>query len=131
MDFECYNRSMTKKILSFFLILFFAILLTSCSIKNSSVTSNFSTPTTISDSELNNKFNYPCLKGETAFSSLTISGNKMEFQQSSLGKMITSINGVSQGNGKYWQYSIDDKYAEVGADIYQCQGGEIIIWELK
>ena len=120
---------MTKKILSFSLILCFAILLTGCSIKNSSVTSNFSTPATVSGS--NNKFGYPCLKGETALSSLTISGNKMEFQQSSLGKMITSINGVSQGNGKYWQYSIDDKYAEVGADVYKCQGGEIIIWELK
>ncbi|MDD2224985.1 MAG: DUF4430 domain-containing protein [Candidatus Shapirobacteria bacterium] len=120
---------MNQKILSLSLILFSTILLTGCSVKNSSVTSTSPTPTTISQST--NKIGYPCLKGETAFSSLTVSGNKMEFQQSSLGKIITSINGIPQGEGKYWQYSIDDKYAEVGADAYQCQGGEIITWELK
>ncbi|MDD3002866.1 MAG: DUF4430 domain-containing protein [Candidatus Shapirobacteria bacterium] len=120
---------MTQKILSFSLILFSAFLLTGCSIKNSPPTSISPTPTIISESI--NKIDYPCLKGKTAFDSLTESGNKMEFQQSSLGKMITSINGIPQGDGKYWQYSVDNKYAEVGADSYQCQGGEIITWELK
>jgi len=120
---------MTKKFLSFSLILFSAFLLTGCSVKNLPPISVSPTPTIISES--NNKINYPCIKGKTAFDSLSESGNKMEFQQSSLGKMITSINGIPQGDGKYWQYSIDNKYAEVGADAYQCQGGEIITWELK
>jgi len=120
---------MTKKFLSLSLVLFSAFLLTGCSIKNSSPVSVSPTPTIISESI--NKIDYPCLKGKTAFDSLTENGNKMEFQQSSLGKMITSINGIPQGDGKYWQYSIDNKYAEVGADAYQCQGGEIITWELK
>ena len=120
---------MTQKFLPFSLILFSAILLTGCSVKNSSPVSISPTPTIVSEST--NKINYPCLKGKNAFDSLSDSGNKMEFQPSSLGKMITSINGIPQGNGKYWQYSINNKYAEVGADAYQCQGGEIITWELK
>ena len=120
---------MTQKILSFSLVLFSAFLLTGCSVKNSSPASISPTPTIVSEST--NKISYTCLKGKTAFESLTESGNKIEFQPSSLGKMITSINGVPQGDGKYWQYSIDNKYAEVGADAYQCQGGEIITWELK
>ncbi len=120
---------MTQKILPLSLVLFSAFLLTGCSVKNSPTNSISPTPTIVSKST--NKINYPCIKGKTAFDSLSDSGNKMEFQQSSLGKMITSINDIPQSNGKYWQYSIDNKYAEVGADAYQCQGGEIITWELK
>jgi len=123
---------MTKKFLSLSLILLSTLFLTACSIPNSSITQITPSPiiTSISTTS-NNKISYPCIKGKTAFDSLSDGGNKMEFQQSSLGKMITSINGITQDNGKYWQYSINNKYAEVGADAYQCQGGEIITWELK
>jgi len=120
---------MSKKIFVPSLILVSAFFLTGCSLKSSTVSTITPTPTIIS--ETNHKINYPCLKDKTAFDSLTTSGNKMEFKESSLGKMITSINGIVQGDGKYWQYSIDDKYAEVGADAYKCKGGEIITWELK
>lgn len=121
-----------KKVFFTSLILFSAVLLSACSIKNLSTPANSPTPTPISTNlSDSNKINYPCLKGQTAFDSLSSSGNKIEFKESSLGKMITSINNIAQSNGKYWQYSIDDKYAEVGADVYKCNGNETITWELK
>jgi len=110
---------MLKKSFLLSIILISAFFLTGCSPKTTTLT------------ESNNKITYPCLKEKTAFESLTISNNKVEFQESSYGKMITSINNVPQGNGKYWQYSIDNQYAEVGADAYKCLGSEIITWELK
>jgi len=119
---------MSKKIFLSSLVLISAFFLTGCSLKTTTPTIT-PTPTIISESS--HKVTYTCLKDKTAFDSLTTSDNKVEFQSSSLGKMITSINGVVQGDGKYWQYSIDDQYAQVGADAYKCKGGEIISWELK
>ena len=110
---------MFKKSFFFSLILISALFLTGCSLKTTPIV------------ESNNKITYPCIKNKTAFDSLTANNNTVEFQESSYGKMITSINNVPQGNSKYWQYSINDQYAEVGADAYKCLGGEIITWELK
>lgn len=110
---------MFKKSFFFSLILISAFFLTGCSLQTTVIT------------QPNNKVSYSCLKDKTAFDSLTLNGNTVEFQDSSYGKMITSINNVPQGNGKYWQYSINDQYAEVGADAYQCLGSETITWELK
>jgi hypothetical protein len=108
---------MTKKTLLISLVLA-SLLLTACSPK-----------TTINQPK--DKISYPCLKDKTALDSLTANGNTMEFQQSSYGKMITSINGLTQSNGKYWQYSINNQSAQIGADAYKCQGSETITWELK
>ena len=119
---------MSKKFFLSSFVLISAIFLTGCSLKTTTPPIITPTPTIISQSV---KITYPCLKDKTAFDSLITSGNKVEFQSSSLGKMITSINGVAQSDGKYWQYSIDDQYAQVGADAYKCKGGEIISWELK
>jgi len=120
---------MSKKIFLSSFVLISAFFLTGCSLKNNPAPNITPTPTIVSQSSL--KITYPCLKDKTAFDSLNTSGNKIEFQSTSLGKMVTSINGVVQSDGKYWQYSIDDQYAQVGADAYKCKGGEIISWELK
>lgn len=74
---------------------------------------------------------YNCQSGKTAFEVLQANNNQVKFQGSSFGRMITGINGVSQGGGKYWLYSIDGKDATVSADAYICQGNEKIQWELK
>lgn len=73
---------------------------------------------------------YNCQPGSSAYEILE-KENKVEYQGSSFGRMITSINGLSQGSGKYWLYSIDGKDATVSADAYLCQGSEKIEWELK
>lgn len=74
---------------------------------------------------------YNCQSGKTAFEELQANNNQVKFQGSSFGRMITGINGINQGGGKYWLYSIDGKDATVSADAYICQGNEKIEWELK
>ncbi len=77
------------------------------------------------------KFEYLCESGKTAFELLQHTTQNVEFQGSSFGRFVTSINGVKQGNGKYWLYFIDSKDATISADAYICQGDEKIKWELK
>lgn len=78
-----------------------------------------------------NALNYPCEKGKSAFDLLLLKAQSVKFQDSSFGKMVTAINNTTQGNGKYWLYSINDKEATVGASEYKCTGEENIKWELK
>jgi hypothetical protein len=87
------------------------------------------TPTPLQNSNID-KVEYTCESGKTAFDSLN-EKNQVKSTDSSLGKLVTAINGKEQGNGKYWLYSVDDKEATVGATAYNCQGGEKITWELK
>ena len=74
---------------------------------------------------------YQCQKGKTAFDLLLVKAQAVKFQDSSYGKMVTTVNNTPQGNGKYWLYSINDKEATVGASEYKCIGEENIKWELK
>ena len=80
--------------------------------------------------DLKKKFGYTCEVGKSAFEVLDERYNVVS-SESSFGKLVTVINGVSQTNGKYWLYSIDGKEATVGASAYTCQGEERIEWELK
>lgn len=75
-------------------------------------------------------FRYQCDGGKTAFDALDEKA-EVEFSESSFGKLVTSIDGKSQGDGKYWLYSVNDKEATVGASVYICNEGEEIKWELK
>ena len=76
------------------------------------------------------KVSYQCEAGKSAFDVLD-EKNEVEYSESSFGKLVTAINGKSQGEGKYWLYSIDEKEATVGANAYICIGKEEIKWELK
>jgi hypothetical protein len=79
---------------------------------------------------LDEKVSYECEAGKSAFDVLD-EKNEIKYSESSFGKLVTSINGKSQGDGKYWLYSIDEKEATVGANAYICIGKEEIKWELK
>ncbi len=88
-------------------------------------------PTASAAATLSKNVSYTCIKGKTAFDSLFSTKHTAVFKTTSLGKLITQIDGIDQGNGKYWQYSIDGKEAQIGADAYTCKGGEVILWEVK
>ena len=83
------------------------------------------------NSGVQTSFSYKCQQGKSAFERLTESYPSVQTKGSSFGKMITSISGILQGNGKYWLYSVDDKEATVGAEQYICQSEEDIKWELR
>jgi len=47
-----------------------------------------------------------------------------------LGTLVTSMNGYQNGtNDKYWQYWVNNRYADIAADRYQLSGGENIMWK--
>ncbi len=79
----------------------------------------------------NSVVQYRCQPDKTAFELLTENNHQVDFDESSFGKLITSIDGRAQSDGKYWLYSVDDKEATVGAEAYHCQSTEQIKWELK
>ncbi len=74
---------------------------------------------------------YDCQSGKTAFEVLEEKASDVEFKGSSFGRMVTGINGIKQGSGKYWLYFINGKDATVSADSYICLEEEKIKWELK
>lgn len=46
------------------------------------------------------------------------------------GKFVDSINGYKSGdNGKYWQYWVNNEYAQVGVDAYFVKNGDVILWK--
>lgn len=77
------------------------------------------------------KLSYSCDSGESAFDALKKHISKVDSRKTQSGEFVISINGVDQGGGKYWIYSIDGKEATVSADTYICQGSERIDWQLK
>ena len=98
-------------------------------ITKSSVISPAATMPSASPSQ--SSFSYTCSPNTNVFESLQKSATSVKYQSSSYGKLVTEINGMTQGNSKYWIYSVNGKEATVGAEAYQCQGNEKIDWELK
>lgn len=90
----------------------------------------FATKINISSKSIN-EFRYACQKGKTPFDVLLTKTQTIKFQDSSYGKMVTTIDNSSQGNGKYWLYSINGKEATTAANLYICEDSEEIKWELK
>ncbi len=48
-----------------------------------------------------------------------------------LGKKITEINGLREGNGLYWFYKINGAFASKGVSSQTVSQGDLIEWELK
>ena len=61
------------------------------------------------------------LEGEGA---LTIQGTNF----SGIGFFIDGLNGVTNGSGKYWVYSINGVKATLGVEGYRPKSGETIVW---
>jgi len=76
------------------------------------------------------RVSYRCEAGATALDML-LTNYATKLEETSLGALVLEIDGVAQGDGKYWLYYVDDKEATIGAQAYFCQDKEQIIWELK
>lgn len=51
-------------------------------------------------------------------------------EYSGLGILVEKIGAFENGaDGRYWQYSVNGKFAPVGADQYAVQGGDVIEWK--
>ena len=54
-------------------------------------------------------------------------------EETQYGKMVVSINGVSQDKDKglWWTYTVNGKIAETGAETKLLHDGDVIQWSLK
>ncbi len=41
---------------------------------------------------------------------------------------VDSINGLGNGDGKYWQYYVDEEYGEVSSDRKELSNGDSVVW---
>lgn len=46
-----------------------------------------------------------------------------------VGIFIEGINGVRNTNTMYWQFWVNDEYAQVGASQYILKGGDRVLWK--
>ncbi|MES5893420.1 DUF4430 domain-containing protein [Bacillus cereus group sp. RP43] len=65
--------------------------------------------------------------GETAFSLLQkVMGDKVASESMSFGTYIKGIDGLMAGATSGWLYDVNDKSAEVGADSYKLESGDVV-----
>ncbi|MFK4365749.1 LPXTG-motif cell wall-anchored protein [Bacillus sp. RC55] len=65
--------------------------------------------------------------GETAFSLLQkVMGDKVTSESMSFGTYIKGIDGLMAGAMSGWLYDVNDKSAEVGADSYKLESGDVV-----
>ncbi|MGG0207165.1 DUF4430 domain-containing protein [Bacillus mycoides] len=65
--------------------------------------------------------------GETAFSLLQkVMGDKVTSESMSFGTYIKGIDGLMAGATSGWLYDVNDKFAEVGADSYKLESGDVV-----
>ncbi|OQR57261.1 DUF4430 domain-containing protein [Bacillus sp. CDB3] len=65
--------------------------------------------------------------GETAFSLLRkVMGDKVISESMSFGTYIKGIDGLMAGATSGWLYDVNDKSAEVGADSYKLESGDVV-----
>jgi hypothetical protein len=56
----------------------------------------------------------------------------VETKDSAYGVYVDSIDGKKGGDGgKYWTFYVDGKMAQVGAEAYVTNGGELIEWKFE
>ncbi|KAB2440951.1 DUF4430 domain-containing protein [Bacillus luti] len=67
--------------------------------------------------------------GETALSLLQkVMGDKVESETMSFGTYVKGIDGLVAGATSGWLYDVNDKSAEVGADSYKLESGDVVVF---
>ncbi|MED0987848.1 DUF4430 domain-containing protein [Bacillus paramycoides] len=65
--------------------------------------------------------------GETALSLLQkVMGDKVTSESMSFGTYVKGIDGLMAGATSGWMYDVNDKSAEVGADSYKLESGDVV-----
>lgn len=57
--------------------------------------------------------------------------HEVETEDSSLGTMVKSIDGLASDNNNFWLYSVNEQSASMAADKYVTKAGDKIKWEYK
>ncbi|WP_434682748.1 DUF4430 domain-containing protein [Bacillus sp. PM5] len=67
--------------------------------------------------------------GETALSLLQkVMGDKVEAETMSFGTYVKGIDGLMAGATSGWLYDVNDQSAEVGADSYKLESGDVVVF---
>lgn len=67
--------------------------------------------------------------GETALSLLQkVMGDKVTSETMSFGTYVKGIDGLMAGDTSGWMYDVNDKSADVGADSYKLESGDVVVF---
>ncbi|MEC3432434.1 cell wall anchor protein [Bacillus thuringiensis serovar nigeriensis] len=67
--------------------------------------------------------------GETALSLLQkVMGDKVESETMSFGTYVKGIDGLMAGATSAWLYDVNDTSAQVGADSYKLESGDVVVF---
>ncbi|WP_144511449.1 MULTISPECIES: DUF4430 domain-containing protein [Bacillus cereus group] len=67
--------------------------------------------------------------GETALSLLQkVMGDKVTSETMSFGTYVKGIDGLMAGDTSGWMYDVNDKSAQVGADSYKLESGDVVVF---
>ncbi|WP_439022092.1 DUF4430 domain-containing protein [Bacillus thuringiensis] len=67
--------------------------------------------------------------GETALSLLQkVMGDKVVSETMSFGTYVKGIDGLMAGDTSGWLYDVNDKAAQVGADSYKLESGDVVVF---
>ncbi|WP_416808295.1 DUF4430 domain-containing protein [Bacillus thuringiensis] len=67
--------------------------------------------------------------GETALSLLQkVMGDKVESEAMSFGTYVKGIDGLMAGATSGWTYDVNDTSAQVGADSYKLESGDVVVF---
>lgn len=74
---------------------------------------------------------YTGTTGKTALENLQTL-TSVETADTSYGKMVVVINGLSAEDGKnYWAFYVNNAYADEGAGTYKTQANDQLMWKLE
>lgn len=75
---------------------------------------------------------YAAKPGITSLEQLQEEAKNVVVEESGYGKIVTSIEGHDSGtDGNYWSFYVNGEMAQVGADAYVQQEGDVILWKFQ
>ncbi len=103
-------------------ILVFPVFLAGCQ--------NTANPTLQTSVAPSTEVTYSGVEGKTVYELLKDS-HQVEADESSMGVLVKSIDGVSQTDKEFWLYDINGQQSNLGADKQATKDGDVVHWQLK